>query len=241
MANAVIMYEGPSLIDGAPIVVIATNLANKSDNTKTGDMVQTWIMRSDVAPHDAIHSGADASVCGDCPLRGTIANGRNVNRACYVSTWQAPRSVYDAYRRGIYNRATPQQIAELFAGRRIRLGAYGNPSAAPYSIWQTALAKAAAHTGYIHNWRTAPREWTRLVMASVETPADAAIAAALGYRTFRVRRAGEELAPKEIVCPASKEAGYKTTCALCKACGGTSSKARANVAILAHGAGARHA
>ena len=57
-----IIYSGPSELDGAPIIVVAT-FASK--NSKTGDMVQVWIMRADIAPHLAKHSGADSSICGD--------------------------------------------------------------------------------------------------------------------------------------------------------------------------------
>jgi hypothetical protein len=49
-----ILYEGPSMIDGKPIVVIATV---GSANSKTGAMVQTWIMRQDVEPHHALKTG----------------------------------------------------------------------------------------------------------------------------------------------------------------------------------------
>ena len=45
--NGVVLYEGPSVLDGAPIAVIATL---KSANVKTGDMIQTWIIRSDMHP-----------------------------------------------------------------------------------------------------------------------------------------------------------------------------------------------
>ena len=56
-----VMYEGPSVLDGAPIVVIATM---KSGNTKTGNMVQVWIIRSDMHPVTASKVGADAAICG---------------------------------------------------------------------------------------------------------------------------------------------------------------------------------
>ena len=49
-AKGFILYEGASMLDGAPIVVIATM---KTSNRKTGDMVQTWILRSDVNPVEA--------------------------------------------------------------------------------------------------------------------------------------------------------------------------------------------
>ena len=67
--NGVILYEGPSLIDGAPIVVIATGLKKPSKNAKTADMVQTWILRKDIHPKYAVRSGDDVSICGQCPHR----------------------------------------------------------------------------------------------------------------------------------------------------------------------------
>lgn len=46
-----IFYRGKSPIDNAPIVGIAVL---KSRNEKTGNMVQTFILRSDIHPMDAI-------------------------------------------------------------------------------------------------------------------------------------------------------------------------------------------
>jgi hypothetical protein len=55
-------------------------------------------------------------------------------------------------------------------------------------------------------------------------------------RAYRAYRHGpRRLEEREIACPASREAGAKTTCDRCVACGGRSAKARADVAILAHG------
>jgi hypothetical protein len=42
-----IIYKGPSRIDGAPIVVLAT-YSNR--NSKTGAVVQTYILREDINP-----------------------------------------------------------------------------------------------------------------------------------------------------------------------------------------------
>ena len=58
-------YDGPSLIDGAPIIGIAVL---RSENAKTGDMVQTYILRADMSPLDAISSGDDVSICVDPEL-----------------------------------------------------------------------------------------------------------------------------------------------------------------------------
>ena len=69
MANkSYVIYDGPSEIDGKPIVAIAQV---KTGNRKTGDMVQTWILRSDVDPITASRTGEDVSICGDCPHKGT--------------------------------------------------------------------------------------------------------------------------------------------------------------------------
>ena len=69
-----IIYDGPSAIDGAPIVAILTGIANVSSNTGTGDMLQVYIIRSDMMPEAARHTGADAAICGACPMRGRVVS-----------------------------------------------------------------------------------------------------------------------------------------------------------------------
>lgn len=71
--NSIIVYDGPSIIDGKPIVVILTGLADSSANGKTGNLVQSFIIRSDVEPHTALKTGDDVSVCGLCPHRPMLA------------------------------------------------------------------------------------------------------------------------------------------------------------------------
>lgn len=231
MSNGVVLYEGPSKLDGKPIVVIATGLKNKSANGKTGDMIQTWILRADMDPMEALRSGADVSICGDCPHRGT---------SCYVLVFQAPLNVWRTWQRGGYPKVDAFEARELFAGRMVRLGSYGDPAAAPYAMWRLATERAAGWTGYTHQWRNVPGKWAELVMASADSESDAREAWEAGYRTFRVTTApGQELKGLEIKCPASAEAGFKTSCDKCRACMGTSSKARVSVAIAAHGAKAK--
>ncbi len=230
--NGFILYEGPSALDGAPIVVIATGIKAKSRNAKTGDLIQTWILRSDIAPVEALATGDDASVCGQCPHRPALGG------VCYVTVWQAPRSVFDAYKRGIYPRLSLADAAQAVAGRTVRLGAYGDPAAAPVAIWEAFVSQASAWTGYTHQWRSAPDAFKRLTMASADSVSEGFQARAAGWRTFRIRDASEPVAPKlEFICPASEEAGKKTDCASCRACMGTDSKAKASPVIIVHGAG----
>lgn len=238
--NGYIIYEGPSQLDGQPIVVIATGFAKSSGNVKTGAMIQTWIVRADMAPTDAAHAGADASICGDCPHRGTVENGRNTGRTCYVTLFQAPRSVYAAYQRGVYPHASLGELRRLGAGRFVRLGSYGDPVAAPIFVWSALTREAAGWTGYTHQWRNLGGlrdRWQGLLMASCDSAIDRDEAMLAGWRCFRVMGSvAERDRKREVICPASAEAGFKTTCHDCRACAGTSAKARASIAIVAHGA-----
>jgi hypothetical protein len=244
----VILYEGPSALDGAPIVVIANRITSASDNGKTGAMVQSFVIRSDVDPVTALNTGADASICGNCQHRPRIERraGKSKRvRTCYVNVGRSVRSVYAAYQRGRYARPGVDYDARilpaLFAGLAFRSGTYGDPTAAPYQVWRAATLLARAITGYTHQWKQKRfRHFARLCMASVDSVAEMAEAHAMGWRTFRVRTRQEPKQAGEAICPASAEAGHKTDCAACSACGGLSAKARVSMVIIAHGSTAVH-
>lgn len=234
MAAGYVIYDGPSMIDGSPIVVIACAL-DKSRNTKTGHMVQTYILRKDMHPIEAVKTGADVGICGDCRHRG---DGTGGSRSCYVTLVHGPSHVYRSYLRGAYVAVDPWAAGMLLAGRMIRLGTYGDPAAAPIDIWHGLTAHAKGWTGYSHRWASVSRDWSLLVMASADTAEERIEARALGYRVFRV---GAEPMTGEVVCPASKEAGKKAVCADCRACMGLAGKARADIVIAPHGTGSRYA
>ncbi len=210
-------------------------LTKASRNTKTGKMWQTWIMRSDIAPHHALKTGDDASVCGDCDHRPLVAKTRK-KAPCYVKVWQAPRSVWDAYSRGRYQPIGVDELAAIVAGKRVRIGSYGDPAAAPIGIWQAIAGSAENITGYSHQWRDAGfSDYRAFLMASVDDAAQALEAMAAGWRYFRVAARGDAAKlEREVSCPASKEAGQRTTCSACRACGGLMARAKANVVIQAH-------
>jgi hypothetical protein len=231
--NGAIIYRGPSMLDGAPIIVVVTGLAKSSRNEKTGDMLQTWIIRDDINPIEAAKTGQDESICGDCIHRPLLGG------SCYVQLAHAPLNIFKSSHRGIYPTITGlSDIAALGVDRIVRLGSYGDPAAVPVGVWEALTAHASAWTGYTHQWRNAPHLMA-LCMASADSAAEAIMAKAMGWRTFRVRTATEAVMDKEFICPASKEAGYKTDCASCKACMGTSAKAKASPVIIAHGAKSR--
>lgn len=227
-----LLYHGPSALDGSPVVAIATGLERKSKNAKTGAMIQVWILAADVSPISAIMTGADVGICGDCPHRGPLGK-----RSCYVNVGKAPSNVWKKWQKGGYEQC--QNLKTFGRGRTIRIGAYGDPAAVPNKIWKTLVSCASGWTGYTHQWRsqTALRS---ILMASVDTKTEQLTAIARGWRTFRVSPTLVSAStPKEISCPASEEAGKRTTCLSCQLCNGSrgASDPRKSITILAHGTG----
>jgi len=231
--NGFVFYDGPSLIDGAPIIGIAVL---KSRNAKTGDMVQTFILRADQDPISAIQAGADKSICGDCKHRGPMGK-----RTCYVDVSKSVLAVFSAWCRGSYPLIDPVDAAWHLVGREVRIGAYGDGAAIPAQHWRNLIRFARGHTGYSHQWRQAfAQDLRSIVMASVDSPTERDLAIAMGWRTFRVRTAAQPIQVGEIACPASDEAGNRRQCIDCLACDGADRTAKASVSIIVHGAMARH-
>jgi len=234
--KAGIIYRGPSLIDGNEIVVIAT-LSGR--NRKTGEMVQTYILRTDMKPNEASRTRADFSICGACPMAGEANPSPDAyqaeGRSCYVELWQGVRMIWVGFENGVYPMLTdPDEIAALGANRVVRVGSYGDGAAAPFDkCWQPLLRDAESWTAYSHQWGTAPVE-PSVYMISCESRSQAEQHWDMGHRTFRMLRPGEELAANEIECPAPR-----VQCRDCKLCRGNSIAAK-SIAIRAHGSRKRH-
>jgi hypothetical protein len=245
-AKAYVIYDGPSQIDGQRIVAIA-NVA-KSRNTKTGSMLQTYILRPDINPLEANKTGADYSICGNCPHRGEATNDPDrktaKNRSCYVNLGQGVLITYKAYKAGKYPAISGHDaIAALGAGRMVRIGTYGDGAAVPAYIWESLISQAAGHTAYSHQSGENGAAYgdfdPNIYMQSADTESEALAAWQAGRRTFRViDKIDAMIAGREILCPASEEAGRRTQCIDCGLCGGNSTKSPKSIAIVAHGAGA---
>ena len=222
-----ILYEGDSLLTGEPIVVIATMGGNnpKTDNDFKS-MVQTWIMLRDTPPHEAVKSGNDEGVCGNCIQRPSVGG------ACYVKTFQAPLSIWRAYKRGNYNNVIN---LENLRGAELRLGSYGDPSAVPFDIWRNLIDKVQPRlmTGDTHQMshKAFDKRMAEVCMISADTPKVALKAHAQGFRTFRMTTDTEQLLPNEIICPNDTDGVKCIDCGLCDGAGD-----KPNIAILAHGA-----
>ena len=245
--KAGIIYRGPSVLDGSPIVCIATI---NSNNIKTGAMLQTWILADDPNrdPLTINRLGLDFGICGKCPLKGTPNHskpkGTADNRPCYVTLYHAPLNIWKTLQRGRYPTIKAETLAEYGAGQTIRLGAYGDPAAVPHSIWAALLTDATGWTGYTHQFGLIGKKAREVIaaacMVSADSLADAKRHWAEGRRTFRVITGADQVAEGEIICPATKEGGQRTTCEKCKLCQGSGTKA-ANIAAVSHGNGRAHA
>lgn len=255
-----VLYEGPSRFDNLyNIAVVATGLPGReSKNAKTGKMVQIWIIPTDGGILPGLRNGTDHAVCGECPLRPITARARRraerlaaqVRKPkpvpiCYVNQGRAPSGVSRAYHAGSYTPTSPELESRYLSGQRLRFGAWGDPAAAPSSLWhRLASLPGVRWTGYTHGHLLAPSlvsDLRSLVMLSADSAAIARDYQAQGWRTFRVRSASDPLLPGEIACPASAEAGARIQCDRCLLCDGAARldiRRLPSIAIIDHGPGA---
>jgi hypothetical protein len=239
LSNNYVFYEGPSELDGTPIVAIANNFKGAGGNAKLGgNFIQTWILCAEMDPLSAMLASLDLGICGYCSLSGFAGRtGPRPGRKCYVPPGRTPLPIWKQWQRGRTPTIKERRLAPMFAGRGIRLGSYGDPAAVPLRIWRKVMTRAAYWTGYTHQWRTCHLSYKRWCMASCDTEEDRRAAHAMGWRTFRTTRMNsyEARQPGEIVCPKSKEAGQKVTCEQCRICSGTDGDVRqTDVVITLH-------
>lgn len=251
MKTSIVIYSGPSMLDGSPIVVLAST---GSSNVKTGQMVQTWIMRGDRHPSDISATKDDSSVCGMCPRRHALGGD------CYVQIVHAPRSVWESWdRQGRPGTNWTEQGAILplqqdARDHGLRIGSYGDPMAVPFTVWADLIDALAPSkiVGYTHQWNRAwsfvttpgsvsrhtpeSYEWFKgNVMASVDSVAEAVLARSLGWRFFLATDSNDPQIDRVIQCPATRDQN-PLTCRTCGICNGAQGKStRASVYLLEHG------
>jgi hypothetical protein len=206
--NGIVIYQGPSLLNGEPIIAILTGFLQPSANTKTGPMIQAWVLPQEL-PSAAIKNKRDHSVCGDCPLKGNI---------CYVNPITL-NNVYRAWQKNLYDEnseAIQKAIQHIKLHRlKVRITAYGEAPAAPYEIWEPFLVN---YTGYTHQWnnpKTDPR-WKGKLQASVHSLPEAEKAWQQGWSTFRITMPYEEATKEETLCTFVTQGIRCETCGLCK-------------------------
>lgn len=209
------VWKGKSPITGDPIVGLVTW---GSENPKTGDVDTLWILHDKASPTEAVRTGADRAVCGDCPHRHHTGGG------CYVVPFHAPAMAWKS--RGKAGKRRPSTA--------IRLGGYGDPGMIPAPALKKIVGRRLASVGYTHQWRRLRAGHRRLLMASADTLQDAKDAWAKGWRTFRILGKNEEPMPNEIICPNTT---HGVTCKECRLCDGSKGldDRRKSITIRPHG------
>jgi hypothetical protein len=176
---------------------------------------------------------ADQAVCFDCPF--------SQNRGCYTAKanqyagfLSSLRSIGKASKWDDipeYSDSIAQRIVSMAKDRYVRLGTYGEPSLIPLPLIAEICGRAKSWTGYTHQYMRKP-EYAPFLMASLHSDRQMTYAEQLGYRAFIASK--EKLGKPFVNCPASKEAGFKSTCSACGLCSGTLGKGNKSVWILEH-------
>lgn len=196
-----VFYRGPSLLDGSPIRLVGTCLDRPSNNRKTGDMSQWWILPDDKPPTLRANR---RGICGGCPQEA----------ACYINWGMAPGQVW----RTDYPDYEPSRDRHLLTWKPHRYGAAGDPAGVPGAVWSPIRAAARqGHTGYTQFWRRGRfwrlRSW---LMASCHTLEEATQATDKGWSPYLVM---PETVPGIRVCPYESTEGA-VRCSHCKLCDG---------------------
>ena len=177
-------------------------------------------------------SNADSN-CLDCPFNefGKCYTHKFNQYVGFISMLKSIASDFGnfesipAFSRDIHNK-----IVNLSKNTYVRFGTYGEPSLHPLQLIKDVIAVAVNHTGYTHQWAKKPALGD-VFMASTHTAEEEKIARENGFRSFI---ATDKPIEGAVNCPASKEAGYKSSCSKCGLCSGVEGKGNKSVYILLH-------
>jgi hypothetical protein len=180
----------------------------------------------------------DAEVCLDCPFSRNSGNG-----GCYthkitqyfgfISSLKSQVRKFSTfeeipeYSEEIYN-----EILKISKDKFVRFGSYGEPSLHPLNLVKGVSEASKNWTGYTHQYFRKP-EYSKYFMASAHNSRQAETAKSkFDYRSFIATRDNKEV--NAVICPASKEGGFKSNCSACGLCSGGEGKGKVNVVILEH-------
>ena len=259
--NSLLIYDGPNVQDTAPIIVIASGVNQKSINGKTRDMAQVFIMYRDEAPTEAVKSGNDEAVCGECFLRPIIAKQlKELGESsipCYVDKYRGPGSAWESWSMGNIASATPREASAIISSLKtcdcdanhnrancpnpgkplgIRLGAYGDPASVPPWVWRDLLSMLSSKlTSYTHQWEDHP-DLADYAMASIDPITWPDVDSALDRAHSLGFRTYRVLAIGEEPRAdemVCPEASGRTNCNRCGLCAGNQRPATPNIVIKA--------
>jgi hypothetical protein len=180
----------------------------------------------------------DGAVCFDCPF--AVSNGAKLT-ACYTHKMMQYMGFLSSVRSiGLkmdwdsipeFSQEIASKIISDSVGLYVRFGTYGEPSLIPLELMASIALSAKNWTGYTHQWLRKP-EYSAFLMASVHNESQAEFAKKQGWRSFIATK--QALSKPFVNCPASAEAGYKSTCSDCGLCSGIQGKGKKSIWILQH-------
>jgi hypothetical protein len=259
--NTFEIWRGDSLIDASEIMVLVSGFHQRSENAKTLDMMQTWIVRTDISPLEASKLGLDYAICGDCQIRKFLARIRKDNAeinniSCYVDLARGVGGTWTSWSNGNIDQITPLEASEKISQLKqcecakvhrrsndcsnkplgLRQGSYGDPASVPPWVWADLLSMLgkAKTTSYTHRWETQDLQETS--MASIDPQTYPDVNDALDRAHARGYRTYRVLPKGEALRPDEMlcpEAENKTNCANCGLCSGMRRPNTPNIAIPA--------
>lgn len=244
--NGRIIYRGPSHIPGAnPTDRVVAIMTFKSRNKKTGNVATVWVFPETALGKSVekgsllklLRSGEDQKSCFGC-IHSSINQ-----EDCYVLPQinKGPGRMIESIQRRLAD-----NIEEAYIGfsllrallreheLTVRLCGYGDPTALPLGLLEALYLNAEFVLGYTHMWANLDpiliSRYSKFLMASVESEQQRLFAHSRGFRTFRVKKKGEQKLKKEAYCPASSS----ISCKKCRLCRGNSLQAN-DIVIDEHG------
>tara|TARA_Y100000361_G_scaffold115641_1_gene106407 strand:- start:572 stop:1279 length:708 start_codon:yes stop_codon:yes gene_type:complete len=226
--------------DTIQVFRLGTTSNDKIEADKKRKIVQTYtfslsqmknIMKN-VKGMKKFFSVADTN-CMDCPFNkfGKCYTHKFNQYVGFVSMIKSIIKEYDSFENiPTYNDDLHSQIVDICRDTYVRFGTYGEPSLHPLKLIENIVEVASNWTGYTHQWHR-NKELSKYFMASTHTAKQEQKARSFGYRSFVVTN---DKLGQYVNCPASKEAGYKSSCSKCGLCSGTNGKTNKSIYILNH-------
>lgn len=184
----------------------------------------------------------DGDVCLDCPY--AMSNGAELKgcythkRMQYSGMLSQLRSIGAKYKSWgeipQYSDQIGADVVKMCNGRYVRFGTYGEPSLIPISLLRCISVVAKTWSGYTHQWEKPWAYYYRdFFMASTHDVEQTKTAETMGWRAF-MDDSTHTKHDGMVNCPASSEAGFKSTCSKCALCSGVRGKGNKSVYIFNH-------
>jgi hypothetical protein len=174
------------------------------------------------------------SNCLDCPFNsfGLCYTHKFNQYVGFVSMLKSIAKQYPTFESiPIWDDMMVFDAIKMSEGTYVRFGTYGEPSLHPLNLIQQMSSVADNWTGYTHQWMR-HNELAPYFMASTHDIEGEQSARIKGYRSYIATTTKLD---GIVNCPASKEAGYKSTCSKCGLCAGTlGTKSTKSIFILNH-------